>query len=90
MIPDAELRVLEEKWEARVRFAKLRLDLCRLYTKHMQTLATDTPPPDGGFAYRKALRSERAALAQYSHTLRIYSDLVVYEIIPREDSKSHR
>ena len=85
---DKELRVLEEQWQSRVRHAKLHLDLCRLYVKQMQTLAADIPPNDGGYAFRKALRSEQSALAEYTHAFRIYSDLVVYGKLPDQWSSS--
>jgi hypothetical protein len=77
-----ELKVLEEQWERRVQRAKLHLDLCRLYVKQMQALAAQIPPQDGGYGFQKALRSEKSALAEYTRTLRIYSDLVVYGKVP--------
>ena len=81
---DQERRTLEQQWESRVRHAKLQLDLCRLYVKQMQAVAV--PEPDSGHAFRKALRSERSALAEYTRTLRAYSDLVVYGKVPQEAS----
>jgi len=41
--------------------------------------------PDGTFAYRQALQSERLALAEYQRVLRIFSDLVVRGKIPEPD-----
>ena len=85
MSDSTELRALEHRWEAEVKQSKLRLELCRIYLKQMQTLIADVPPPDGGHAYRSALKSEKLALAEYSRALRIYSDLVVYGRIPERD-----
>lgn len=84
----AELRELEEKWQARLRDSKLRLDVCRLYVKQMQAAVADIPPTDDGYTYRRALQSERSAVAQYTRTLRIYSDLVVYGRVPAEDNEA--
>jgi len=81
---DQELKLLEEQWQGRVRHAKLNLDLCRLYVKQTQALAADIPPADGGYAFRRALKSEQSALAEYTRALRIYSDLVVYGKLPGE------
>jgi len=80
-----ELRALEQKWAAEVKQSKLRLEFCRFYVKQMHSLAVDAPAPEGGYAYRNALKSERLALAEYSRKLRIYSDLIVYRKVPREE-----
>ena len=83
---DQELTALEQRWEDRVRHAKLHLDLCRLHVKQMKALAADIPPSDGGYAFKKALQSERYALVEYTRTLRVYSDLVVYRRVPEGTS----
>jgi len=76
---------LEAVWRRRVTAAKLRLDFARLYLKEVEgDLAADAVPvADGHFAFRKALRAERFAVAEYTRVLRIYTDLIVHGIISR-------
>ena len=48
-------------------------------------LQSDATPPDGSFGYRKALRVETAALAEYKRVLFIFTDLVANGKLPPDD-----
>src|SRR5437764_7775527 len=53
---------------------------------------SDAATPDGSFAYRKTLRSENAALAEYQRVLTIFCDLTVNrrpESLIRARSRTH-
>lgn len=77
---------LEERWRARLKDAKLRLDFAHQYTKEVERDFNDgtVPIPDGSYAYRKALRAESYALAEYQRVLRVYT--VVSGKIPDESA----
>jgi len=77
---------LEERWLVRLRDARARLEAARIHLKDIEEQLQSGlfPPPDGGFAYRAALRSETEALIKYSHMVRTYTDLVVHGKIPDE------
>jgi hypothetical protein len=70
---------LEQLWRNRLKDAKLRLDFARSYLKEVRRDFHDrefpVPSPDGNFAYRKALRAENAALAEYRRILAVVADL---------------
>ena len=79
-------QALENLWRERLNDAKLRLDFARNFVKELQRdhLAGGVPPPDGEFAFRKALTAENRALAEYNRVLHIFSDLVVRRQLPNE------
>jgi len=79
-------RKVFDRWRQRLNDANLRLDFSRNFLKEVQrdSAAGGIPVPDQHYAYRKALRAERFALAEYSKVLRIFTDLVVNGTIPDE------
>lgn len=68
-------RELERYWKERCSNAKAGLDVA---SANVQSLANSQSGSDGGSAYRSAIRSETAALVEYSRVLRIYTDLAVH------------
>jgi len=77
---------LEERWLTRLNDARIHLELARDYVSEVQRdfPEGEIPSPDGGVAYRAALRAENIALAEYHRVLRILTDLVARGQIPDE------
>jgi hypothetical protein len=77
---------LEKRWLVRLKDARARLEAASIHLKDIEEKLQSGlfQPPDGGFAYRAALRSETQALIKYSHMVRAYTDLVVHGKIPDE------
>ena len=76
----------EELWRNRLASAKLRLDFARNYLNEVQRdFPIDDTSPDGQYAFRRALRAENVALAEFHRLLRIYTDLVMDGKIPPEE-----
>jgi len=84
-LPESRI-ALEKVWQARLRTADERLKAARSHLKDIEKQRRDRMlvSSDGDFAYRQAIRSETAALLNYSRVLRITSDLVVRGVTPPE------
>ena len=76
-------------WRNRLDDVRLRLDQARSSAKAAEDdWRTGTiPPPDGNFAYQRALRAERDALAEYRRVLTVFIDVVLSHRI-RDEGKS--
>ncbi len=82
---------LEELWRSRVLAAKLRFDAARDRTNAIvREFPLAGTSPNSRYAYQRAVRLENAALAEYQHVLRIYTDLVVRHMVPDEDDWHRR
>ena len=84
---DPNREALEQLWRRRLNDAKLRLEFAKNYLKEVQRdlRLGGIPTSDSNFAYKKALRAETAALAEYHRTLRIVTDLFVRGNPPQGD-----
>jgi hypothetical protein len=77
---------LEKLWKQRWDAAKLKLELAAISVTQIEQ---QMPSKDD--AYRQALEAEIHAAVEYTRVLRIYTDLVVHGMIPKEaDSKIDR
>jgi len=78
---------LRGKWRNRLADAKLRLDFARSFVKEVTAdyASGAMPASDGGFAYRRAIRAERQALAEFIRIAEILKNLTIYGTIPDED-----
>lgn len=81
---------LEQLWRNRLNDARLRLDFARTYLREVQRdfKTGDIPSADGDFAYKKALRAENAALAEYHRILVILTELSVNGKLPTDADDS--
>jgi len=82
-------RGLEDIWIQRTQVALRRYREAKVATavakmEHSQGL---TPTPDGGVAWRQALRSETSALQEYCRVLEIFNALVIYGKAPPPEPK---
>jgi len=77
-------RELEDVWRERLSEALRRYRIAKLEagTALFQTRQGEMPPPDGNFAFRKALEAENRAFAEYKRLLFIFKDLVLGGKIP--------
>lgn len=77
---------LESLWRNRVRDARIRLDFSRSYLDEVRQdrRSGAIPEADGDYAYRRALRADRDALAEFRRVLRIFTELVVHGEVPNE------
>jgi len=73
---------LESLWRNRVRDARIRLDFSRSYLDEVRQ--DRRSEADGDYAYRRALRADRDALAEFRRVLRIFTELVVHGEVPNE------
>src|SRR5215472_12091687 len=62
----------KELWWRRLQDAKLRLDQARVIVKDIEADKGAIPPPDGSFAYTRALHAENLALSTYREALQAY------------------
>jgi hypothetical protein len=78
---------LEDLWRKRAESARLLYESARTECERarMELAGGFTVPPDGSFAYRRALLSEAAALRERVRTLRIFTDLTVLGKTPEDD-----
>lgn len=91
MNPELSREQLQEVWRKRLKEAKSKLKLAMHQVQELKEdcLAGNLPAPDGGFAYRRALREEGRRREEYLRILRLVHDLVAYGKIPEEDPESH-
>jgi hypothetical protein len=68
--------------------AKARYDLAasRVRVAYTDYRSLSAPAPDGDYAYRQALREERAAMREYSTALKFCYDLLLEGKTPDEDA----
>lgn len=68
--------------------AKARYDLAasRVRVAYTNYRSQAAPAPDGDFAYRQALREERAAMREYSTALKFCYDLFLEGKTPDEEA----
>jgi hypothetical protein len=78
---------LEALWRNRAESARLLYESAKTQCEKVRQELADglTVPPDGSFAYRRALLSEAAALKERVRTLRIFTDLVVLGTPPEDE-----
>jgi hypothetical protein len=86
-LPSPSRRELEAAWQCRVERARAHY---KEESKQLSiTIAAHEPlselNPDGGFAIRRAIHKESEALREYSRVLKIFTDLVVRQVVPDED-----
>ena len=61
----------------------MKLELAAIRVKESEAeLRSDEATADGYYSLHKALDAHTDALLEYSRVLRVYTDLVVYGIIP--------
>jgi hypothetical protein len=83
--PAKQREALEDLWRERTDLARRRYRIAKAECAKAISEQSDAAPPDGTFGYRKALRAENAALAEYSRVLRIFGDLVANGKMPQDD-----
>jgi hypothetical protein len=83
-IPDR--KALEALWRERLQRVRMEMDVASSFANGLRREGrpADSPSPDGGVAYRQAVRAEAAALAEYARILRLFADLVLAGKIPDE------
>ena len=76
-------------WRSRLNDVRCRLDQARCAAKAAEDdwRSPTIPSPDGSYAYQRALRAERDALAEYRRVLTVFIDVVLNHRI-REQGKS--
>ncbi len=86
-LADVDRPALEALWRTRLNDARTRLNFARNYANEVQQdFSTGyTSAPQERYAFEKALRAERAALAEYARILAIFSDLTLHGKIPHAD-----
>lgn len=75
-----ERHELERYWKDRWHKAKFNLEAARANVESVKHDATSGP--DGNYAYARAMKTETAALIEYSRILRVYTDVVVHDKVP--------
>ena len=77
-------------WRERVRKAQDRYLDAKAASARVSREQVDrlTPSPDGEFAARQAIKTEVAALAEYTRTLKIFSSLVIHGKMPEDPPAS--
>ena len=82
-------RALEDFWRERTQVALQQYREAKAATSvaKMERAHGVTPTPDGGFAWRQALRTESAALQEYCRVLEIFNGLVIYRRLPPPESE---
>ncbi len=85
----SDRRELEQLWKQKWEAAKLKLEQAAARVRETESAVRSgsVPEPQGFDAYSRALEAETIALTEYSHALRIYTDLVVHGKLPEEASK---
>jgi len=76
---------LEDLWRERTNIALSRYRLAKLECAKAIAEQSHSAPPDGSFEYRKTLRAENIALAEYRRVLEIFTDLTVSGKRPPEE-----
>lgn len=82
---------LKEIWKQKCAAAKLQMELAASKVQELERewkagTFSSIPVPDGGYAYRQALKAETQAVRTYRRILHIYTDLVMRGIPPPEAS----
>lgn len=79
-------RALHEQWQKNVEVARLRLQFARAFVEEVRAdlRRGAIPSPDGDYAYRRAVRAETAALAEYRRVFRLFTDLLYRNQIPED------
>ena len=79
---------LQRQWQKKWKIAELELEAARVRLQSIENDPFGVDGPDGGYAYRAALRHETAALIKYSRVLRIYTDLVLNGRVPDDEDQA--
>jgi len=81
-----ENRWLEDRWQSRLKDARVQYDLAAARFKTAGTEFTNRtlPTPDGGLNLVSAIRAETVARREYMRVLRIFTDLVAHGKRPEE------
>ena len=80
--PAKQRAALEDLWRERTESALRHYRIAKAECAKAISEQSDVEPPDGTFGYRKALRAENTALAEYKRVLTIFTDLTVSGILP--------
>ena len=80
--PAERRHALENLWRERTQIALAQYRIAKDASADAIADQSDAAPPDGTFAFRKALRLENVALAEYQRVLTIFSDLVAHGKMP--------
>lgn len=80
--PAKQREALENLWRERTESALKHYRITKVECAKAISMQSDVEPPDGSFAYRKALRTENATLAEYQRVLTIFCDLTVSGKMP--------
>jgi hypothetical protein len=73
---------LEDLWRERTESALKHYRIAKAECAKAISMQSEPEPPDGSLAYRKVLRDENAALAEYKRVLTIFTDLTVSGKMP--------
>jgi hypothetical protein len=84
-----ERQEAETLWRLRLELAQQRYRNAAAATGAAVFQHPQLPSPDSNTALEKALREEKAALAEYRRVLRIFAGLVVNGTMPPEEVQSH-
>jgi hypothetical protein len=77
---------VEGLWRKRLEDALYQLNLATLRRQEIQDLrACNITSPEGGYAFRQALRAESGARLTYLRVSKILEDMVSHSKIPSED-----
>ena len=78
---------IEERWRKRLADARRRHDHSVEAFRDAAEVyrAQEIPFPDGGLRLHKALMAESAARREYIRVLRLFTDLILYGQIPKDD-----
>jgi hypothetical protein len=80
--PAKERAMLEDLWRERTEAAQKHYRIAKAECAEAISMQSDVEPPDGAFGYRRALRAENVALAEYRRVLFIFTDLTVNGKMP--------
>lgn len=82
-----ERALLTDIWMEKVRSTFETYKRARDFRQHAQDEAPHLPQADGGFAFRRALIAETAALTEYSRALETHHNLIVKGERPNENHR---
>ena len=80
--PAKQREALEDLWRERTENAQRHYRIAKAECAKAISEQSGAAPPDGAFGYRKALRIENTALAEYKRVLTIFCDLTVNGKMP--------
>ena len=77
-------QALEDYWRDRLENAAAKYQAAKKAVAAAQEFQSQVPSPDGGFAFRQALRTETEALIEYKRAVTMFNNLILYDMVPDE------